>query len=134
AVGVPGERALVGVLAARIAVLVEIRESIKLREAVGVILVHHVNLHFAEVPPQCNLTRRRQLLWREQQYLIAQECLVDGAENLIAYVFGQIDARDLGAELRRQRTCGKRQTKVKGGAHGSSASIMDRYNRFPWGS
>src|SRR4030095_16986496 len=41
-VGVPGKSALVRVMAARLAVPVEIRQSIELRVAVGIVLVHDV--------------------------------------------------------------------------------------------
>ena len=102
AVGVPRERALVRVVAGRLAVRVEVREPVELRVAVGVVLVHHVDLHFAEAPREGDLPRRRHILRREEQHLVAQEGLVHGAEDLVVHVVRELDARDLGAEIRGQ--------------------------------
>ena len=60
AVGVPVQRALVGMLAVGLAVGVEVRQPVQLREAVGVVHRHHVHLHLAELPRERDLRRRRQ--------------------------------------------------------------------------
>ena len=95
----PRERALVRMAAARLAVLVEVREPVELRVAVGVVLVHHVDLHFAEAPGEGDLPPRRQVLRREQQHLVAQERLVQAAKHLVVQLVRQLDAGDLGAEI-----------------------------------
>ena len=48
--------------------------------------------------------RRRQVLRREEQDLVAQEGLVELAKDAGVHVGGKLDAGDLGAELRRQRS------------------------------
>ena len=69
AIGVPGERALVRMAAARPALLVEVREAVELGIAVGVILVHDVDLQLAEAPAERHLARRGKVLRRKEQDL-----------------------------------------------------------------
>ena len=90
----------------RLAVFVEVREPVELRVAVGVILVHHVDLHFAEAPGKGDLARRRQILRREQQHLVAQEGLVDGAKNAVIHLGGEVDTGDFRTEVARERAGG----------------------------
>ena len=80
---------LSGMLAVRLAVLVQVRQPVELGKAVGVILVHDVDLHFAEAAREGHLARRRHVLRRKQQHLVAQERLVDRAEELVAHVVGE---------------------------------------------
>ena len=77
----PGERALVGMAAVRPAVLVQVREPVELREAVGVILVHDVDLHLAEAPGELDLSAGRQVLRRKEQHLVAKERLVQALKE-----------------------------------------------------
>ena len=108
AVGVPGERPLVGMAPARLAVLIEVRQAVEFRMAVGVILVHHVDLQFAESPAKRHLAAGGKVLRREEQYLVAQKRAVQGAKNLVLQLVRQIDAGDLGAQVRRQPSHRKR--------------------------
>src|SRR5258708_7884822 len=82
AVGMPCERALVGMPAVRIPVLVEVRETIKLRMAIGVILAHHVNLQLAEFSSEAHLTIGGKLLRRGQQGPRTDTPPLNGAPNL----------------------------------------------------
>ena len=118
-VGVPGERSLVRMPAVGLAVLVEIRKPVELGVAIGVILVHHVNLHFAEMPCKRDLRARRHVLWRKQQDLVAQERPVDPLEQFVRNAVRELYPLDLGAEIRRERAHGKGQSKIGGGVHGS---------------
>src|SRR2546426_1122489 len=97
-VGVPGECALVRMFPVRLSMLVEIRESIELGIAIGVILVHYVNLHFAKASSEHNLAAGWQLLRREEKNLITQKGLVDGAKKLVRNVIGQFHAGNFGTE------------------------------------
>ena len=92
--------------AVRAPLIVEVGEPVQLRKSIGVILVHHVYLHFAESAGELDLPAGREVLWREQQHLIAQVGPIDRVENFVADVLRQLDARDLGAEMRGQRTRG----------------------------
>ena len=85
AVGMPRQRALVGMLAVRVAVRIEVGEAVQLRIAIGVVLVHHVDLHLAEMAGEFHLAPRRQFLRAEQQHLISQERLVNRSECLIVH-------------------------------------------------
>src|SRR5713101_9990148 len=91
----------------RAPLIVEIGEAVELWKAIGVILVHDMYLHFAESPGKLDLSAGREVLRREQQYLIAQVGLIDRVENFVADVICQLDARDLGGEMRGQWTHGK---------------------------
>ena len=84
-VGVPVQRAAIRMVSVRISIRVEIRETIKLGKTVGVILAHHVNLHWAETTRECDLPRGRNLLRTEQQHLMAQKRLIDRIEDLVAH-------------------------------------------------
>ncbi len=57
------------------------------------VLVHDVDLHFAEAAGEGHLARRRHVLRRKQQHLVAQERLVDRVEELVAHVVGELDVR-----------------------------------------
>ena len=82
--------------------LVEVRETIQLRIAVGVVLAHDVDLHFAEVAREGDLSAGRNILRRKEQHLVAQERLIDRAEQVVRHVVGEPDAGEFGAELRRE--------------------------------
>src|SRR5438128_7915079 len=101
----------------RLSMLVEIRESIELGIAIGVILVHYVNLHFAKASSEHNLAAGWQLLRREEKNLITQKGLVDGAKKLVRNVIGQFHAGNFGTEFRRQRTHVERPMHVHGWVH-----------------
>src|SRR4051794_16949069 len=60
-VGMPSERALVGMMPAGPALPVEVGEAVELGIAVGVVLVHHVDLQLAEAAGELDLTARRQV-------------------------------------------------------------------------
>ena len=85
-------------------------------------MVHHVDLHFAEMPREAHLHAGRHILRRKQQHLVAQERLVDALEQFVGDAVRELDAQDLGAEIRGQRTHGKRQAQVGGGVHGDATS------------
>ena len=114
----PGEGALVGVVAARPAALVEVGQAVELRETVGVVLVHDVDLHFAEAPGEGDLAGRRQVQRREDEHLVAQKGLVQAAEKGRVEVACEVDAGDLGAQLGRQRADGERPV-LGAGIHGA---------------
>src|SRR3989442_15485621 len=97
----PGKRAFVRMMSGRISVRVEIRESIELREATGVIPVHHMNLHLAEVPGKANLARRRNVLRGKEKNMAAYDNLVARADDLGAHAIAVLPVRDLGAATRR---------------------------------
>ncbi len=126
AVGVPGERALVRVVAGRPAVRVEVREPVELRVAVGVVLVHHVDLHLAEAPREGDLAGWRHILRREEQHLVAQERLVKRAEQLVVHLVRQREAGDLTAEIRSQRPYLQRPW--SSGRHGLLRVLRDSRN------
>ena len=65
-----------------------------------------MNLHFAEPPRELHLAVGRKLLRREQQHLVAQVCPVNRIEDFVADVLGQLDAGNLGAQVRAQRANG----------------------------
>ena len=116
-IGMPGERALVGMASVRIAVLVEIRQPVQLGKAVGVIHGHHVHLNFAELPRERDLRRRRQLLRREDQHLVAQEGVVEGAKDVRRHARREIQPADARTELRRQRLDRERRGRAFESAH-----------------
>lgn len=60
--------------------------------AVGVVLVHNVDLQLAKSAAESDLARRRQLLRREDEHLIAQERLIEGAENRLRSLARHIEA------------------------------------------
>jgi hypothetical protein len=104
AVGVPVERALVGMLAAWIAVSVEVGQHVDLGMIpVALILVHHVDLHLAEAPGEGDLRRGRQVDIAKQNQLVVEERLIDLAEQLRLDRLRQRDAGDLAAERVMQR-------------------------------
>ena len=49
-----------------------------------------MDLHFAELPRERDLRARRNVLRRKQQHLIAQEGLVDGAEDVVRDAIRQV--------------------------------------------
>src|SRR5436190_19393501 len=76
AISVPMERAPIRMPAVGLALLVEVREAIELRETVGVVLAHHVHLHGTEPPRKRHLPLRRNILRTEQEHLMPQERLI----------------------------------------------------------
>src|SRR5258708_35484229 len=89
--------------AVRIAVLVQIGQPIQLRIAIGVILVHDVDLYLSEGPGKFYLAARRQFLRPEQQNLVAHEGLVNRPEPFVIDAPPKIDTDDLGTEDLRER-------------------------------
>jgi len=81
-----------------------LERAVKLRKAVGVVHRHQVNLHVAEVARECDLRRRRHVLRRKEQHLVAEKRVVNRAKHVRRDAARDLDTRDLGAELRRQRT------------------------------
>jgi hypothetical protein len=77
-----------------------------------------VDLNFAELSSELDLTIGRKVLRREQQNLIAQPRLIDRAEHLVRNAVRQSYARDLGAEIRCQRPYSEWQSKFDTGVHG----------------
>ena len=72
----PVERAAVRMLAARLAVLVEIGQHVDLGMfLVAVILAEHVHLHLAEIACEGDLRRRRQIDVTEKDQLVRRETL-----------------------------------------------------------
>jgi len=104
-------------LARRVAFLVEIGEPIQLRMAVGVILGHDVDLHLAEVPRESDLLAGRNVLRGKEQHLIAQERLIDRAEELVRNAVSEPHAVYPGAEFRCQRTSVEPRDLGRGGVH-----------------
>jgi hypothetical protein len=97
---VPHERPLIRMLAGGISVLVEIGQAIQLRIPVRVVLVHHVDLDFAEPAGELDLAARGQGLRAEQQHLMIQKSLVDGAEQRVVDAGCKLHAYDLSTERR----------------------------------
>ena len=98
----PGQRSLVRMAAVGIALLVEIGETIEFRVTVRVILVHDVDLHFAEPACKSHLTARGEILGAEQQHLVVEESPIDRVEQGIVYLAAQIDTDQFRPESRRQ--------------------------------
>src|SRR5262249_45397218 len=74
AVGVPIECALVGMLAARITVLVEVGQRVDLRMLfVAVVLAKHVDLHLAKIACKSHLRRWRQIDITKQDHLVIEK-------------------------------------------------------------
>ena len=88
--------------AVRVALGVEIGKAIQLGISVRVVLVHHVNLQFAEAAPELDLTIRRQILPVEQQHLILEKRAIDGVEQRNVHAACEVDIENLGAERGRQ--------------------------------
>src|SRR5262245_6212304 len=86
-------------LAARIAVLVEIGQHVNLGMLfVAVVLAEHMDLNFAEIAREFDLCRRRQVDVAEQDQLIIEERLVDLGKHRGRYRLGQRNPPDLAAE------------------------------------
>ena len=96
----PVHRAAIGVFAARLAVGAEVGEVVDLGKAVGVVLVHDVDLDRTEAPGEDHLVARLEMLLAEQQQLMAQERLVDSIEQRVGHRPRQIDAKNLDSERR----------------------------------
>src|SRR5262245_20165827 len=78
AIGVPVQRASVRMLAARIAVLVEIGKHVDFRMfLVAVVLAKYVDLHLAEIACKSDLRRRRQIDIAEQDQFIVEKGFKD---------------------------------------------------------
>ena len=104
AVGVPKERAAIRMLAARIAVLVEVGQHVDFRVLlVAVILAEHVDLHLAEIAREGDLGRRRQIDVAEQDQLVVEKGFIDLLEQRRRHRLRQRDAGDLAAKHRMQR-------------------------------
>ena len=56
------------------------------------VLVHHVDLDFAEAARELDLPRRRELLRREQQHLVREERVVDRAKRGVVDAALEVDA------------------------------------------
>src|SRR4051794_37373533 len=63
-----------------------------------------MNLDFAEMPGERDLSSRRHILRREQQHLVAQESGVDRAKDVVRQLIGERDTKNLGAEFGCKRT------------------------------
>src|SRR5258706_9615068 len=134
-VGMPRERALVGMASVRPAVLVQVREAIELREPVGVILVHDMDLHLAEAPGELDLPGGRQFLRRKEQDLVAEERPIKALKKGFVHAARQIDAGNLCAEPRRQRANGEgpalaaqKHRPRSSGRHGLLKVLIDSRN------
>ena len=93
------QRALVGMLAGRVAVLIEVREHVDLGIVlVALILVHDMNLDFAEAPRERDLGGGRQVHIAEQDQLVIEKRLVHLAEDAPVYGLGEAHAGDLNPE------------------------------------
>ena len=101
-------------------VLIQIRQPVELREAIRVILVHDMDLHLTEPPPERHLTCGRKLERPEQQNLVAQEGAVNSAENFVVEFVREIDSDDLRAEIGSQRANIERPVLGRCGFHGTS--------------
>ena len=136
AVGVPVQRPLVGVLAVGLAVGVEVGEPVQLGKAVGVVHRHHVHLHLAELARERDLRRRRQVVRREDEHLVAQEGVVEGAKVVGRDAAREVEAGDLGAEARRQRADAERRLGSGEGMHGRTSleSVQGQMNPEPPGA
>ena len=100
----PVQRAPVRVLAARIAVLVEVGQHVDFRMVfVTVVLAEHVDLHLAEIARESDLSRRRQIDIAEQDQFIVEKGFINLGEHRWRYRFRQRDAGDLAAQHRMQR-------------------------------
>ena len=91
-------------LAGGLAVLVGVGEHVDLGELrILLVLVHHVDLDFAERTREGDLRGRRQIDVAEQDQLVVEEGLVDLVEHLGLDRLRERDARNLDAERRMQR-------------------------------
>ena len=112
---------LSGCLPSGLPVGVEVRQPVELGEAVGVVHRHHVHLHLAELARERDLRRRRQLVRREDEHLVAQEGVVEGAEVVGRDAAREVEAGDLGAEARRQRADAEGRPGSGEGMHGRTS-------------
>ena len=100
----PVQRALVGMLAGRLAVLVGVGQHVDLGMLrVFLILVHHVDLDLAERAREGDLRRGRQVDVAEQDQLVVEERLVHLVEHFRLDRLRERDAGDLAAERGMQR-------------------------------
>jgi quinol monooxygenase YgiN len=88
--------------AVRLAVRVEVGEPVELREAVRVVLVHHVDLDLAEAARETRPGSLASPAGVEQQHLVREERRVDCAKRCVVDAGVEVDAEDLGAEVRRE--------------------------------
>src|SRR2546423_4063346 len=70
--------------AVRAPLIVEVGEPIQLRKSIGVILVHHVYLHFAESPGELHLPAGREILRRGQQTPLTQKSPIERVEKFVS--------------------------------------------------
>ena len=105
----PGERPFVRMTPIRLAALVEVRKAKQFRVPIRVVHRHDVDLYFAELAGERDLCRRRQLVRREEEHLIAKESLADPAEDFRRDAFREVDSGDFASKIRRQRTYRERQ-------------------------
>ena len=100
----PEQRAFIGVLAARFAVLIKIGQHVDLRVVlVAMVLAQHVDLHLAEVAREGDLRRRRQIDVVEQDQLIGEKRFVDFGEYCRRDRFRKRNAGNLTTKNRMQR-------------------------------
>ena len=82
AVGVPVQRTSVRVLAAWIAVLVEVGQHVDFGMVfVAMVLAEHVDLHLAEIARESDLRRRRQIDIAEQDQFIVEKGFINLGEH-----------------------------------------------------
>jgi hypothetical protein len=102
-VGVPVHGALVGMLAVRLAVGVDIAQLVDLRVLGTVVLVHDVDLHLAEAARERNLRCGREIDVAEQNQLVVEERLIDLVEQRLIDGVGQRDTDYLASQCCMQR-------------------------------
>jgi len=101
---VPIECALVGVLAARIAVLVEVGQRVDFRMLfVAVVLAKHVDLHLAEITRESHLRRWRQIDITKQDQLVVEKGFIDLGEYCRRHGLRERNADNFAAENWMQR-------------------------------
>ena len=100
----PVQSAFVGMLAAWITVLVEVRQHVNFRVLlVAVVLAKNVNLNFTEIASEGDLRRRRQVNITEQDQFVVEKSFIDFNEHLRRHCLLKRDAGDLATERRVQR-------------------------------
>ncbi len=89
----PKQRALVRVLAARIAVVIEVGRHVDFRVVLDAVMVaEHVDLHLAEIARERDLGRRRQIDVVEDDQLVFEKGFIDFGEQLGRHGLRQRDA------------------------------------------